>query len=162
MSPLGHMFFQATICFCFCFFFVGYPKQRSGVPRNGFSPKPDLQAREAERQLVQRLKERSERQARQLSLAQRELGRAVCGFQALAVATQHFFRKVRPRLADGEGRLAGGRAAMLMAVRVSVCSRLGLGFDLQTVTQNPQQRRVMLGEPSSYSGAKGISLEGMT
>ncbi|XP_039719290.1 microtubule-associated tumor suppressor candidate 2-like [Pteropus medius] len=71
----------------------GYPKQRSGVPRNGFSPKPDLQAREAERQLVQRLKERSERQARQLSLAQRELGRAVCGFQALAVATQHFFRK---------------------------------------------------------------------
>nr|KAF6428104.1 microtubule associated scaffold protein 2 [Rousettus aegyptiacus] len=71
----------------------GYPKQRSGVPRNGFSPKPDPQTREAERQLVQRLKDRGERQARQLGLARRELGRAVCGFQALAVATQHFFRK---------------------------------------------------------------------
>lgn len=71
----------------------GYPKQRSTVPRNGFAPKPDLQAREAERQLVQRLKDRSEQQARQLGLVQGELRRAVCGFQALAVATQHFFRK---------------------------------------------------------------------
>ncbi|ELK18738.1 Microtubule plus-end tracking protein TIP150 [Pteropus alecto] len=84
---------------------AGYPKQRSGVPRNGFSPKPDLQAREAERQLVQRLKERSERQARQLGLAQRELGRAVCGFQALAVATQHFFRKVEDITASHEAAL---------------------------------------------------------
>ncbi|XP_054575677.1 microtubule-associated tumor suppressor candidate 2 isoform X2 [Eptesicus fuscus] len=71
----------------------GYPKQRSTVPRNGFSPKPDPQAREAERQLVQRLKERSEQQARQLGLVQRELRRAICGFQALAVSTQHFFGK---------------------------------------------------------------------
>lgn len=86
------MFFQVTGLFCF----TGYPKQRSTVPRNGFAPKPDLQAREAERQLVQRLKDRSEQQARQLGLVQGELRRAVCGFQALAVATQHFFRKVRP------------------------------------------------------------------
>lgn len=71
----------------------GYPKQRSTVPRNGFSPKPDPQAREAERQLVQRLKERSEQQARQLGLVQRELRRAISGFQALAVSTQHFFGK---------------------------------------------------------------------
>lgn len=71
----------------------GYPKQRSTAPRNGFPPKPDLQARDAERQLVQRLKERSEQQARQLGLVQGELRRAVCGFQALAVSTQHFFRK---------------------------------------------------------------------
>ncbi|XP_032960274.1 microtubule-associated tumor suppressor candidate 2 isoform X1 [Rhinolophus ferrumequinum] len=71
----------------------GYPKQRSTVPRNGFAPKPDLQAREAERQLVQRLKDRNEQQARQLGLVQGELRRAICGFQALAVATQHFFRK---------------------------------------------------------------------
>ncbi|XP_070265500.1 LOW QUALITY PROTEIN: microtubule-associated tumor suppressor candidate 2 [Myotis yumanensis] len=71
----------------------GYPKQRSTAPRNGFSPKPDPQAREAERQLVQRLKERSEQQARQLGLVQRELRRAICGFQALAVSTQHFFGK---------------------------------------------------------------------
>ncbi|XP_035159248.2 microtubule-associated tumor suppressor candidate 2 isoform X3 [Callithrix jacchus] len=72
---------------------AGYPKQRTAAARNGFPPKPDPQAREAERQLVQRLKERCERQARQLGIAQGELKRAVCGFDALAVATQHFFRK---------------------------------------------------------------------
>ncbi|XP_032150713.1 microtubule-associated tumor suppressor candidate 2 isoform X2 [Sapajus apella] len=71
----------------------GYPKQRTAAARNGFPPKPDPQAREAERQLVQRLKERCERQARQLGAAQGELSRALCGFDALAVATQHFFRK---------------------------------------------------------------------
>lgn len=107
-------------------FFIGYPKQRSGVPRNGFSPKPDPQTREAERQLVQRLKDRGERQARQLGLARRELGRAVCGFQALAVATQHFFRKVRPRPADGGGRLARGRVANPTGLRVCACQS-GLG-----------------------------------
>ncbi|KAM4860145.1 microtubule-associated tumor suppressor candidate 2-like [Thomomys bottae] len=74
----------------------GYPKQRTAAPRNGFAPKPDLQAREAERQLVQRLKDRCERQARQLSLVQGELRRAICGFDALAVSTQHFFGKVSP------------------------------------------------------------------
>ncbi|XP_066225375.1 microtubule-associated tumor suppressor candidate 2 isoform X2 [Saccopteryx leptura] len=71
----------------------GYPKQRSTAPRNGFSPKPDLQAREAERQLVQRLKERNEQQAKQLGRVQGELRRAVCAFQVLAVSTQHFFGK---------------------------------------------------------------------
>uniref|UniRef100_A0A8B9WQG7 Microtubule associated scaffold protein 2 n=1 Tax=Bos mutus grunniens TaxID=30521 RepID=A0A8B9WQG7_BOSMU len=71
----------------------GYPKQRTAAPRNGFSPKPDPQAREAERLLVQRLKERCEQQARQLGLAQAELRTAVRGFQALAVATQLFFGK---------------------------------------------------------------------
>ncbi|XP_053419379.1 microtubule-associated tumor suppressor candidate 2 isoform X2 [Nycticebus coucang] len=71
----------------------GYPKQRATAPRNGFPPKPDLQARETERQLAQRLKERGERQARQLGLVRAELRRAICGFDALAVATQHFFGK---------------------------------------------------------------------
>ncbi|XP_006894133.1 PREDICTED: LOW QUALITY PROTEIN: microtubule-associated tumor suppressor candidate 2 [Elephantulus edwardii] len=71
----------------------GYPKQRPAAPRNGFPPKPDLQAREAERQFVQRLKDKCEEQARQLGLLRAELRTAVCGFGALAVATQHFFRK---------------------------------------------------------------------
>ncbi|XP_068840730.1 microtubule-associated tumor suppressor candidate 2 isoform X1 [Capricornis sumatraensis] len=71
----------------------GYPKQRTTAPRNGFSPKPDPQAREAERLLAQRLKERYEQQARQLGLARAELKTAVRGFQALAVATQLFFGK---------------------------------------------------------------------
>ncbi|XP_069457749.1 microtubule-associated tumor suppressor candidate 2 isoform X1 [Ovis canadensis] len=71
----------------------GYPKQRTTAPRNGFSPKPDPQAREAERLLAQRLKERYEQQARQLGLARAELRTAVRGFQALAVATQLFFGK---------------------------------------------------------------------
>ncbi|XP_036687591.1 microtubule-associated tumor suppressor candidate 2 isoform X1 [Balaenoptera musculus] len=71
----------------------GYPKQRPTAPRNGVSPKPDLQAREAERQLVQRLKERCDQQTRQLGLVQAELRRAVRGFEALAVSTQLFFGK---------------------------------------------------------------------
>ncbi|XP_054433092.1 microtubule-associated tumor suppressor candidate 2 [Pteronotus mesoamericanus] len=80
----------------------GYPKQRSTAPRNGFSPKPDLQAREAERQLVQRLKERSEQQTRHLGLMQAELRRAIRGFQALAVSTQHFFGKSESALVKGK------------------------------------------------------------
>ncbi|XP_062959164.1 microtubule-associated tumor suppressor candidate 2 isoform X2 [Cynocephalus volans] len=71
----------------------GYPKQRTAAPRNGFSPKPDLQAREAERQLVQRLKDRCELQARQLGLVRGQLRRAICGFDVLAVTAQHFFGK---------------------------------------------------------------------
>ncbi|KAK7810477.1 hypothetical protein U0070_025125 [Myodes glareolus] len=77
---------------------MGHPKQRAAAPRNGFAPKPDLQAREAERQLAQRLRDRCEWQARQLGLARGELKRAIRGFDALAVSTQHFFRKVRPWL----------------------------------------------------------------
>ncbi|XP_064349305.1 microtubule-associated tumor suppressor candidate 2 isoform X1 [Camelus dromedarius] len=71
----------------------GHPKQRTAAPRNGFPPKPDPQAREAERQLAQRLRERCERQARQLGLARAELRRAARGFEALAVSTQLFSGK---------------------------------------------------------------------
>ncbi|XP_027691077.1 microtubule-associated tumor suppressor candidate 2 [Vombatus ursinus] len=71
----------------------GYPKQRAAVPRNGFATKPDLQAREAERQFVQRLKEKCEDQSKQLSYVQGELKRAIQGFEVFAVSTQHFFGK---------------------------------------------------------------------
>ncbi|XP_068936827.1 microtubule-associated tumor suppressor candidate 2 isoform X3 [Petaurus breviceps papuanus] len=71
----------------------GYPKQRAAIPRNGFATKPDLQAREAERQLVQRLKEKCEEQSKQLSYIQGELKRAIRGFEVFAVSTQHFFGK---------------------------------------------------------------------
>ncbi|XP_038201986.1 microtubule-associated tumor suppressor candidate 2 isoform X2 [Arvicola amphibius] len=77
----------------------GHPKQRTTAPRNGFAPKPDLQAREAERQLAQRLRDRCEWQARQLGVARGELKRAIRGFDALAVSTQHFFRKSESALA---------------------------------------------------------------
>ncbi|EGV93358.1 Microtubule plus-end tracking protein TIP150 [Cricetulus griseus] len=70
-----------------------YPKQRTTASRNGITPKPDLQAREAERQLAQRLRDRCEWQARQLGLARGELKKAIRGFDALAVSTQHFFGK---------------------------------------------------------------------
>ncbi|XP_049634705.1 microtubule-associated tumor suppressor candidate 2 isoform X2 [Suncus etruscus] len=80
----------------------GYPKQRTTAPRNGFSPKPDLQAREAERQLVQRLKERCEQQARQLSLVKGELKKTIRGFEAFAVSTQHFFGKSESAVAKGK------------------------------------------------------------
>ncbi|NP_001346432.1 microtubule-associated tumor suppressor candidate 2 homolog isoform a [Mus musculus] len=77
----------------------GYPKQRTSAPRNEFPPKPDLQAREAERQLAQRLRDRCEWQARQLGLARRELKKAIQGFDALAVSTKHFFGKSERALA---------------------------------------------------------------
>nr|XP_042124301.1 microtubule-associated tumor suppressor candidate 2 isoform X1 [Peromyscus maniculatus bairdii]XP_042124302.1 microtubule-associated tumor suppressor candidate 2 isoform X1 [Peromyscus maniculatus bairdii]XP_042124304.1 microtubule-associated tumor suppressor candidate 2 isoform X1 [Peromyscus maniculatus bairdii] len=77
----------------------GYPKQRTTAPRNGFAPKPDLQAREAERQLAQRLRDRCEWQARQLVLTRGELKRAIRGFDVLAVSTQHFFGKSESALA---------------------------------------------------------------
>ncbi|KAI4538789.1 hypothetical protein MG293_011056 [Ovis ammon polii] len=84
----------------------GYPKQRTTAPRNGFSPKPDPQAREAERLLAQRLKERYEQQARQLGLARAELRTTVRGFQALAVATQLFFGKMNPSISVLQGSSA--------------------------------------------------------
>lgn len=75
--------------------FTGHPKQRAAAPRNEFPPKPEPQAREAERQLAQRLRDRCEWQARQLGLTRRELKKAIQGFDALAVSTKHFFGKVR-------------------------------------------------------------------
>ncbi|XP_051018813.1 LOW QUALITY PROTEIN: microtubule-associated tumor suppressor candidate 2 [Acomys russatus] len=77
----------------------GYPKQRTMAPRSELASKPDPQAREAERQLAQRLKDRCEWQARQLGLARGELKRAIRAFDALAVSTQHFFGKSESALA---------------------------------------------------------------
>ncbi|XP_053168172.1 microtubule-associated tumor suppressor candidate 2 isoform X2 [Hemicordylus capensis] len=71
----------------------GHPKQRSFVPRNGFSTKPDLQSREAERQFIQQMKEKCEEQAKQLSRIQEELKRTSYGFDVFVVTTQYFFRK---------------------------------------------------------------------
>ncbi|XP_069058301.1 microtubule-associated tumor suppressor candidate 2 isoform X2 [Pleurodeles waltl] len=66
----------------------GHSKPRPSVPRNGFNPRP-----EADRQLVQRLKEKCQEQSRQLQCVQEELRRASRGFEVFAVATQHFFKK---------------------------------------------------------------------
>nr|XP_020644264.1 microtubule-associated tumor suppressor candidate 2 isoform X1 [Pogona vitticeps] len=71
----------------------GYPKQRSSVPRNGFSTKPDLQTREAERQFIQQMKEKCDEQARKLSCIQEELKRTSCGFDVFIITTQYFFQK---------------------------------------------------------------------
>ncbi|XP_044298683.1 microtubule-associated tumor suppressor candidate 2 isoform X2 [Varanus komodoensis] len=71
----------------------GYPKQRSSVPRNGFSPKPDLQTREAERQFIQQMKEKCNEQARKLSCMQEELKRTSYGFDVFVITTQYFFQK---------------------------------------------------------------------
>ncbi|XP_078513258.1 microtubule-associated tumor suppressor candidate 2 [Lissotriton helveticus] len=65
-----------------------HSKPRPGIPRNGFNPRP-----EADRQLVQRLKEKCQEQSRQLLCVQEELKRASRGFEVFAVATQHFFKK---------------------------------------------------------------------
>lgn len=73
--------------------FVGHPKQRPTTPKNGFSPKPG-ESRDAEKQFVQRLKEKCDEQSQQLSNIRDELKRASCGFDVFAITTQHFFRQV--------------------------------------------------------------------
>ncbi|KFW05073.1 Microtubule-associated tumor suppressor candidate 2, partial [Eurypyga helias] len=70
----------------------GHPKQRPTTPKNGFSPKPG-ESREAEKQFIQRLKEKCEEQSRQLRIIRDELKRATCGFDIFAITTQHFFRQ---------------------------------------------------------------------
>ncbi|KFO80333.1 Microtubule-associated tumor suppressor candidate 2, partial [Cuculus canorus] len=70
----------------------GHPKQRPATPKNGFSPKPG-ESRDAEKQLVQRLKEKCDEQSRQLSSIREELKRASCGFDVFAITTQHFFKQ---------------------------------------------------------------------
>ncbi|XP_075598188.1 microtubule-associated tumor suppressor candidate 2 [Balearica regulorum gibbericeps] len=70
----------------------GHPKQRPTTPKNGFSPKPG-ESRDAEKQFVQRLKEKCDEQSRQLSNIRDELKRASYGFDVFAITTQHFFRQ---------------------------------------------------------------------
>ncbi|XP_014821610.1 PREDICTED: microtubule-associated tumor suppressor candidate 2 [Calidris pugnax] len=68
----------------------GHPKQRPATPKNGFSPKPG-ESRDAEKQFVQRLKEKCDEQSRQLSNIRDELKKTSCGFDVFAITTQHFF-----------------------------------------------------------------------
>lgn len=97
--------------------------------------------REAERQLVQRLKGRCQQQARHLGLVQEELRRAVCAFQALAVSTQYFSRKVRPRLVHVRGPLVGREGSDGDGDLGGCVFQFGSGvrdqFDVQKVLQNP-------------------------
>lgn len=88
--------FQMTDCSlgCSLLLLAGHPKQKSSVTRNGFSTKPDLQNREAERQFIQQMKEKCDEQTRRLSRIQEELKRTGCGFDVFVITTQHFFRKV--------------------------------------------------------------------
>ncbi|KAM6447529.1 microtubule-associated tumor suppressor candidate 2 isoform 3-T3 [Liasis olivaceus] len=71
----------------------GHPKQKSPVPRNGFSAKPDLQTREPERQFIQQMKDRCDELARKLSCVQEELKRTRCGFDVFVITTRYFFQK---------------------------------------------------------------------
>lgn len=73
--------------------FVGHPKQRSTTPRNVCSPKPG-ESRDAEKQFIQKLKEKCDEQSRQLSNIRDELKRTSCGFDVFAITTQHFCRQV--------------------------------------------------------------------
>ncbi|NXK00110.1 MTUS2 protein, partial [Corythaixoides concolor] len=70
----------------------GHPKQRPSTPKNGFSPKPG-ESRDAEKQFIQRLKEKCDEQSRQLSNIRDELKRTSYGFDVFAITTQHFFRQ---------------------------------------------------------------------
>ncbi|XP_042723210.1 microtubule-associated tumor suppressor candidate 2 [Lagopus leucura] len=70
----------------------GHPKQRSTTPRNVCSPKPG-ESRDAEKQFIQKLKEKCDEQSRQLSNIRDELKRTRCGFDVFAITTQHFCRQ---------------------------------------------------------------------
>ncbi|XP_021234212.1 microtubule-associated tumor suppressor candidate 2 [Numida meleagris] len=70
----------------------GHPKQRSTTPRNVCSPKRG-ESRDAEKQFIQKLKEKCDEQSRQLSNIRDELKRTSCGFDVFAITTQHFFRQ---------------------------------------------------------------------
>uniref|UniRef100_A0A8C2UDS1 Microtubule associated scaffold protein 2 n=1 Tax=Coturnix japonica TaxID=93934 RepID=A0A8C2UDS1_COTJA len=70
----------------------GHPKQRSTTPRNVCSPKPG-ESRDAEKQFIQKLKEKCDEQTRQLSNIRDELKRTSCGFDVFAITTQHFFKQ---------------------------------------------------------------------
>ncbi|KAM4796092.1 microtubule-associated tumor suppressor candidate 2 [Rhinophrynus dorsalis] len=71
----------------------GHPKLRPAISKNGYSAKPEVQTREADRQVVQKLKEKCEEQAKKLLYVQEELKKASCGFVVFAVTTQYFFQK---------------------------------------------------------------------
>ncbi|XP_043929199.1 microtubule-associated tumor suppressor candidate 2 [Protopterus annectens] len=71
----------------------GHAKLKSGIIRNGFSTKGELPSRETERQIVQKLKDKCEEQARQLQGVREELKRASLVLEAFAVTTQHFVQK---------------------------------------------------------------------
>ncbi|XP_069046286.1 microtubule-associated tumor suppressor candidate 2-like isoform X2 [Lepisosteus oculatus] len=70
-----------------------HTRQKPGAPRNAISPKSEPHAREAERQIVQKLKEKCEEQARQLLSLQEELKKATLGLEVFAITTQHFCQK---------------------------------------------------------------------
>ncbi|XP_066555973.1 microtubule-associated tumor suppressor candidate 2 isoform X2 [Amia ocellicauda] len=70
-----------------------HTRQKPGAPRSVISPKLEPRAREAERQMVQRLKEKCEEQARQLQSLQEELKKATLGLEVFAITTQHFCQK---------------------------------------------------------------------
>uniref|UniRef100_A0A8C6YHQ8 Microtubule-associated tumor suppressor candidate 2 n=1 Tax=Naja naja TaxID=35670 RepID=A0A8C6YHQ8_NAJNA len=72
----------------------GHPKQKSSVPRNGFSAKPELQTREPERQFIQQMKDRCDELVRKFNCVQEELKRTRCGFDVFVITTQFFFQKV--------------------------------------------------------------------
>ncbi|KAK1169605.1 microtubule-associated tumor suppressor candidate 2-like isoform X1 [Acipenser oxyrinchus oxyrinchus] len=69
----------------------GHTRQKAGVLRNGISAKAE--SREAERQIVQKLKDKCEEQARQLQSVQEELKRATLGLEVFAITSQHFCQK---------------------------------------------------------------------
>ncbi|XP_026564641.1 microtubule-associated tumor suppressor candidate 2 isoform X2 [Pseudonaja textilis] len=71
----------------------GHPKQKSSVPRNGFSTKPELQTREPERQFIQQMKDRCDELVRKFNCVQEELKRTRCGFDVFVITTQFFFQK---------------------------------------------------------------------
>ncbi|XP_053561544.1 microtubule-associated tumor suppressor candidate 2 [Bombina bombina] len=72
----------------------GHPKLRPTIQKNGYTTtKPEVQTREADRQLVQKLKEKCEEHSKKLFFVEEEYKKASHGFLVFAVTTQYFFNK---------------------------------------------------------------------
>ncbi|OCT93125.1 hypothetical protein XELAEV_18016192mg [Xenopus laevis] len=71
----------------------GHPKLRPTISKNGYAAKPEVQSRETDRQVIQKLKEKCEEQTKKLLLAREELKKASCGFAVFTITTQYFCQK---------------------------------------------------------------------
>ncbi|XP_063807808.1 microtubule-associated tumor suppressor candidate 2 [Pseudophryne corroboree] len=71
----------------------GHPKLKPTIAKNGYAAKSEVQSRDADRQIVQRLKEKYEEQTKELVCVREEFKKASCGFVVFAVTTQYFFNK---------------------------------------------------------------------
>ncbi|XP_068123113.1 microtubule-associated tumor suppressor candidate 2 isoform X1 [Hyperolius riggenbachi] len=71
----------------------GHPKLKPTIVKNGYAAKSEVAARDPERHVSHRLKEKCDEQSKELLFIREEFKKASCGFLVFAVTTQYFFSK---------------------------------------------------------------------